>query len=125
MTRDLLLSAMSNSRQTTVNGFQYEEHRGRQKKTCHTISTSSCQSGKEKRTEDGNKTKTNGSLTYESSDANEENEVCIVCLSTWSAGKREEEINNKLAHAVCTDLGKNSTHICHNCNSDADCICIR
>ena len=83
--------ASSIGRATTFNKAKQRDLKKR--KTCHTKSTSSGQFGKEKRAKYGKKTKTKAksSLTYESPEDNGDADVCIVCLSPWSASNRREE----------------------------------
>ena len=62
-------------------------------------------------------------------DENEEDEdcVCIVCLSPFSASKRGEKWIQctdckRWAHEECAGVGTSPVYVCHNCDSDGEPI---
>ena len=119
---------------TPVKKALEDEQQGRQKKKYSKAKSSSRGQGtkakKLGKREGAVKSKARKSLDYGSppSSSEEEDDVCIVCLSHWSASKNGEEWIQctqckNWAHVECAGLDQKSpVYICHNCDSDAASI---
>lgn len=117
---------------TPVKKALEEEQQGRQKKKSSKAKSSSRGQGPKAKnlgkSKGAMKSKARKSLDYGSppSSEEEEDDVCIICLSPWSASKKGEEWIQctqckNWAHVECAGLAlKSPVYICHNCNSDAD-----